>query len=87
MTSANQGSGDEKGAAVRLDKIMFSYAEVPFLFDVEFAASKITAIMGASGSGKSSCFPAAYPLHAAGGETKSGRSAMSTVPSKMRYRL
>ena len=47
MNSAN------KGAAVRLDKVAFSYGETPFLFDVEFAASKITAIMGASGSGKS----------------------------------
>ncbi|MER9403549.1 thiamine ABC transporter ATP-binding protein [Mesorhizobium caraganae] len=43
----------EKGAVVRLDKVSFSYGEAPFLFDVEFAASKITAIMGASGSGKS----------------------------------
>ncbi|MGX5840470.1 thiamine ABC transporter ATP-binding protein [Mesorhizobium sp. ArgA1] len=43
----------EKGAAVRLDQVAFSYGETPFLFDVEFAASKITAIMGASGSGKS----------------------------------
>lgn len=48
MTSAM-----EKGVAVRLDKVSFSYGEAPFLFDVEFAASKITAIMGASGSGKS----------------------------------
>lgn len=48
MTSAM-----EKGAVVRLDKVSFSYGEAPFLFDVEFAASKITAIMGASGSGKS----------------------------------
>ena len=53
MTSATQGSRVEKGAAVRLDQVTFSYAEVPFLFDVEFATSKITAIMGASGSGKS----------------------------------
>ncbi|MGX9143032.1 thiamine ABC transporter ATP-binding protein [Mesorhizobium sp. 128a] len=43
----------EKGAAVRLDQVVFRYGETPFLFDVEFAASKITAIMGASGSGKS----------------------------------
>jgi thiamine transport system ATP-binding protein len=50
VTSAK---GTEKGAAVRLDKVSFSYGETPFLFDVEFATSKITAIMGASGSGKS----------------------------------
>ncbi|WP_287161415.1 ATP-binding cassette domain-containing protein, partial [Mesorhizobium sp.] len=43
----------ESGTAVQLEKISFSYGEAPFLFDVEFAASKITAIMGPSGSGKS----------------------------------
>lgn len=43
----------ESGTAVRLEKVSFSYRETPFLFDVEFAASKITAIMGPSGSGKS----------------------------------
>ncbi|SJM33410.1 thiamin transporter subunit; ATP-binding component of ABC superfamily [Mesorhizobium delmotii] len=43
----------ESGTAVRLEKVSFSYREAPFLFDVEFAASKITAIMGPSGSGKS----------------------------------
>jgi thiamine transport system ATP-binding protein len=43
----------ENGTAVRLEKVSFSYGEAPFLFDVEFAASKITAIMGPSGSGKS----------------------------------
>ncbi|RUY24060.1 ATP-binding cassette domain-containing protein, partial [Mesorhizobium sp. M7A.F.Ca.CA.004.12.1.1] len=43
----------EKGAPVRLDKVSFSYGEVPLVFDVEFATAKITAIMGPSGSGKS----------------------------------
>ncbi|WP_202365600.1 thiamine ABC transporter ATP-binding protein [Mesorhizobium sp. L-2-11] len=43
----------ENGTAVRLEKVSFSYGEAPFLFDVRFAASKITAIMGPSGSGKS----------------------------------
>ncbi|UVK42235.1 thiamine ABC transporter ATP-binding protein [Mesorhizobium sp. AR07] len=42
-----------KGAAVRLDKVSFSYGEAPLVFDVDFAISKITAIMGPSGSGKS----------------------------------
>ncbi|MEO5758764.1 MAG: thiamine ABC transporter ATP-binding protein [Mesorhizobium sp.] len=42
-----------KGVAVRLDKVSFSYGEAPLVFDVEFAASRITAIMGPSGSGKS----------------------------------
>ncbi|RWM21945.1 MAG: thiamine ABC transporter ATP-binding protein [Mesorhizobium sp.] len=41
------------GTAVRLERISFSYGDAPFVFDVEFAASKITAIMGPSGSGKS----------------------------------
>ncbi|MER9582238.1 thiamine ABC transporter ATP-binding protein [Mesorhizobium sp. M0276] len=43
----------EKGAPVRLDRVSFSYGEMPLVFDVEFATSKITAIMGPSGSGKS----------------------------------
>lgn len=43
----------ENGTAVRLEKVSFSHSEAPFLFDVAFAASKITAIMGPSGSGKS----------------------------------
>jgi thiamine transport system ATP-binding protein len=43
----------ENDTAVRLEKVSFRYGEAPFLFDVEFAASKITAIMGPSGSGKS----------------------------------
>jgi thiamine transport system ATP-binding protein len=53
MTPASNSSGVEKGAAVRLDNVSFSYGEAAQLFDVEFAVSKITAIMGPSGSGKS----------------------------------
>jgi thiamine transport system ATP-binding protein len=41
------------GTSVRLDKTVFSYDETQLSFDVEFAAAKITAIMGPSGSGKS----------------------------------
>jgi thiamine transport system ATP-binding protein len=41
------------GVAVRLDRVSFSYGEAPLAFDVEFAAAKITAVMGPSGSGKS----------------------------------
>ena len=52
MTSAK---GTEKGATVRLDKVSFSYGETSLPFDVEFAASKITAIMGPSGSGNRRC--------------------------------
>lgn len=43
----------QKGLAVRLDGVSFSYGEASFRFDVEFAAGRITAIMGPSGSGKS----------------------------------
>ncbi|TPK88965.1 thiamine ABC transporter ATP-binding protein [Mesorhizobium sp. B2-4-17] len=43
----------ERGASVRLDKVSFSYGEATLVFDVDFAATKITAIMGPSGSGKS----------------------------------
>jgi thiamine transport system ATP-binding protein len=46
-------SRPEKGAPVRLDQVSFSYGEAPLAFDVDFAAAKITAIMGPSGSGKS----------------------------------
>lgn len=40
-------------AGVWLEKTAFSYGETRLSFDVEFAAGKITAIMGPSGSGKS----------------------------------
>ncbi|MDX8479278.1 thiamine ABC transporter ATP-binding protein [Mesorhizobium sp. VK24D] len=43
----------EKGLAVTLDDVSFSYGEASFCFDAEFAAARITAIMGPSGSGKS----------------------------------
>ncbi|UCI30399.1 thiamine ABC transporter ATP-binding protein [Mesorhizobium sp. B4-1-4] len=43
----------ERGASVRLDHVSFSYGEAPLVFDVDFAATKIIAIMGPSGSGKS----------------------------------
>ena len=53
LTNLEKGAGAQGGAAVRLGKVHFSYGEAPFVFDVEFAVSKITAIMGPSGSGKS----------------------------------
>ena len=46
-------SRSEKGVPLRLDQVSFSYGDAPLVFDVDFAASKITAIMGPSGSGKS----------------------------------
>jgi len=83
MTSANQGTGDEKGAAVRLDQVTFSYAEVPFLFDVEFATSKITAIMGASGSGKSTLLNlvAGFETPASGRVLVGGSDVTAAPPS------
>ncbi len=49
----NTASADETGAAVRLEKVSFSYGEAAMLFDAEIKPSSITAIMGPSGSGKS----------------------------------
>lgn len=42
-----------EGLEVRLDNIIFAYAQQAMSFDVAIAAGSITAIMGASGSGKS----------------------------------
>ncbi|TIS00058.1 MAG: ATP-binding cassette domain-containing protein, partial [Mesorhizobium sp.] len=53
MTRDNNGIAATKGLAVTLDGVSFSYGEASFRFDVEFAAGRITAIMGPSGSGKS----------------------------------
>lgn len=41
------------GASVRLDAVRFSYGEAEFVFDAEITAGEIVAVMGASGSGKS----------------------------------
>lgn len=46
-------SAMQKGLAVKLDGVSFSYGEASFRFDAEFAAGRISAIMGPSGSGKS----------------------------------
>ncbi|RAZ83090.1 thiamine ABC transporter ATP-binding protein [Mesorhizobium hawassense] len=53
MTTTINGTATENGLAVRLDDVSFSYGEASFRFDAEFAAGRITAIMGPSGSGKS----------------------------------
>ncbi|WP_192247126.1 thiamine ABC transporter ATP-binding protein [Mesorhizobium silamurunense] len=53
MTTANNGIAAEKALAVTLDDVSFSYSEASFGFDAEFAAGRITAVMGPSGSGKS----------------------------------
>ncbi|WP_027166695.1 ATP-binding cassette domain-containing protein [Mesorhizobium sp. WSM3224] len=52
MTTIN-GTAGQKGLAVALDGVSFGYGEASFRFDAEFAAGRITAIMGPSGSGKS----------------------------------
>ncbi|MBZ9958575.1 thiamine ABC transporter ATP-binding protein [Mesorhizobium sp. B2-4-2] len=51
--AAGATNGATRGAEVRLDTVSFSYGDAPLVFDVDFAESKITAIMGPSGSGKS----------------------------------
>ncbi|TPJ78527.1 thiamine ABC transporter ATP-binding protein [Mesorhizobium sp. B2-6-2] len=53
MTTSIDGIAAQKGLAVALDGVSFSYGESSFRFDAEFAAGRITAIMGPSGSGKS----------------------------------
>ncbi len=53
MTTSTDGTAAEKSLAVALDSVSFSYGEASFRFDTEFAAGRITAIMGPSGSGKS----------------------------------
>ncbi|TPI81115.1 thiamine ABC transporter ATP-binding protein [Mesorhizobium sp. B2-8-9] len=53
MTTTIDGIAAQKGLPVALDGVSFSYGESSFSFDAEFAAGRITAIMGPSGSGKS----------------------------------
>ena len=53
LAKAQGGDGNAGGTAVRLENVSFSYGEATLVFDVSFAAAKITAIMGPSGSGKS----------------------------------
>jgi len=53
MTTTIDGTAAQKGLAVALDGVSFSYGEASFSFSAEFAAGRITAIMGPSGSGKS----------------------------------
>lgn len=42
-----------RGAAIRLERVRFSYGEAEMAFDLEIEASSITAVIGPSGSGKS----------------------------------
>jgi len=83
VTPAKAGIGTEKGAVVRLDKVSFSYGEATFAFDVEFAASKITAIMGPSGSGKSTLLNlvAGFEMPGSGRVLIGGADVSATPPS------
>jgi len=47
------GNRPGSGLAIALDGVSFSYGEASFRFDAQFAAGRITALMGPSGSGKS----------------------------------
>ncbi len=53
MTSTDNGIAAGKALTVTLENVSFSYGESSFRFNAEFAAGRITAIMGPSGSGKS----------------------------------
>ncbi|AZO73287.1 MULTISPECIES: thiamine ABC transporter ATP-binding protein [unclassified Mesorhizobium] len=53
MTGTTDGIAAQKALAVALKGVSFSYGEASFRFDAEFAAGRITAVMGPSGSGKS----------------------------------
>jgi len=76
-------TGAKGGAAVRLDKVTFSYGEAPFVFDAEFAASRITAIMGPSGSGKSTLLNlvAGFETPASGKVLVGGSDVTAAPPS------
>ncbi|MER8386825.1 thiamine ABC transporter ATP-binding protein [Mesorhizobium sp. M0166] len=75
----------EKGAAVRLDKVSFSYGETPLTFDVDFPPSEITAIMGPSGSGKSTLLNLVAGFEAPrSGRVLIGGADVSTAPPSAR---
>ncbi|CAN7166387.1 thiamine ABC transporter ATP-binding protein [Mesorhizobium sp. LjNodule214] len=85
MTPTHDGADVKRGAAVRLDKVSFSYGEASFLFDVEFAASRITAIMGPSGSGKSTLLNLVAGFEAPGsGRVLIGEADVSAAPPSAR---
>jgi thiamine transport system ATP-binding protein len=48
----NKPASGTTGAAIRLDRVTFSYGEASMAFDLAVEAGSITAIMGPSGSGK-----------------------------------
>ncbi|MDG4883645.1 thiamine ABC transporter ATP-binding protein [Mesorhizobium sp. WSM4884] len=81
--TTNNGIATEKALAVTLDDVSFSYGEASFRFDAEFAAGKITAIMGPSGSGKSTLLNlvAGFELPGAGKVLIGGIDVGDTPPS------
>ncbi len=50
---AETRGGHPAGAAIELDRVIFSYGEASMAFDLALEAGSIAAIMGPSGSGKS----------------------------------
>ncbi|CAN7296529.1 thiamine ABC transporter ATP-binding protein [Mesorhizobium amorphae] len=85
MTPTHDGADMKHGAAVRLDNVSFSYGEASFLFDVQFAGSRITAIMGPSGSGKSTLLNLVAGFEAPGsGRVLIGEVNVSAAPPSAR---
>ncbi|MGB3901169.1 MAG: thiamine ABC transporter ATP-binding protein [Mesorhizobium sp.] len=72
------------GAAVELDRAVFSYGAAPLDFDVAFAAGRVTAIMGPSGSGKSTLLNlvAGFETPQAGRVLIGGRDVTTDPPSR-----
>lgn len=72
------------GAAVELDRAAFSYGAAPLVFDVAFAAGRVTAIMGPSGSGKSTLLNlvAGFETPQAGKVLIGGRDVTTDPPSR-----
>jgi thiamine transport system ATP-binding protein len=72
------------GAAVELDRAAFSYGAAPLVFDVAFAAGRVTAIMGPSGSGKSTLLNlvAGFETPQAGRVLIGGRDVTTDPPSR-----
>lgn len=78
-----KGTQPAGGLAVTLDAVLFSYGEASFRFDVEFAAGRITAVMGPSGSGKSTLLNliAGFEAPVAGRVLIGGIDAGNTPPA------
>ncbi|UCI08592.1 thiamine ABC transporter ATP-binding protein [Mesorhizobium sp. B1-1-8] len=85
MTATTSGIVADKGLAVALDGVSFSYGEASFRFDAEFAAGRITAIMGPSGSGKSTLLNLIAGFESPnGGKVRIGGLDVGAVPPSAR---